>query len=134
MNLPRRVPRVPFRMSPMHFETTKTLQEIDEAITDVLLFGNIAYSAPKAIATYFINDKDINAEIHIYVGEEDDTFVVEAKRMGGDGFKVLAILNRIIARLEPEEALEEIKEEDNQDLEYDFNGMPLDDTSCFVIY
>ena len=129
----RRMPPAPMRLNPLHFDTDKSIKEIDDAITEVLNAAKVQYTAPATITTYFIDDtkQDINSEIHILKDTSvgSDLTIVEFCRFGGDGFKNLALFNRVYARLCPEADvdLEDNNFEDEPEMPTDnFNGLPLD--------
>jgi hypothetical protein len=71
-------------------------KSVERAIKDALTESNLSYKYPDASSSFFIDDKDLSAEVYISQPvPTEDKFYVEIVRYGGDGFIVPNILFRI---------------------------------------
>lgn len=110
----------PFRLSWFHFETTKSIEEINAAITEVL--QGTEYTTHALVPNCYFAD---NFEIRIYKGYTNKSLIVNCKRIGDDGLTYVGKFERIRRILHDEDELPE----DDTPCEFDFNGKSLDDRS-----
>ena len=116
----KKTPTAPLRLSWFHFETTKYLGEINDAIVNVL--EDTDYKTTPLVSGYFAD----NFEIRIYKGFTDGSYIVDCNRLGDDGLTSVGKFERIRRILQDED---EDEDEENIPCEFDFNGKSLDDRS-----
>jgi hypothetical protein len=113
----RKICTAPFRLSWFHFETTKTIEEIDAVIIKAL--EGIQYKTSPLIAAYFADDFDV----HIYRSHYNDSFIVDCSRTTNNNcFQYIDRFERMRCILNDEEYIPIDQDPDPQ-------GKSLDDMS-----
>ncbi len=114
----RTIYTAPFRLSWFHFETTKTIEEIDAAIIKAL--EGTQYKTYKCTAAYFADD----FTVHIYRSHYNDSFIVDCSRnTTNNGLQYIERFERMRRILNDEEDLPPF------DQEPDLQGKSFDDMS-----